>query len=162
MSSKYFETIGAKLVRGRYFSDAEDASEPQVVIINQTLADKYFPGQDPIGRQIGDTTLTPASIKTIIGVVEDVKEGELDSQMWPAEYRPFNQDAATYFHVVARTSQKPEAILSGLSRAIHRVHPDVGTNDEATMQGRINNSMAAYFHRSSAWLVGDSSVWRCY
>jgi hypothetical protein len=56
VSSEYFKTIGAKLVRGHYFSDAEDESKPKVVIINQTLAKKYFPGEDPIGKQIGDTT----------------------------------------------------------------------------------------------------------
>jgi predicted permease len=72
VSSEYFKTIGAKLVRGRYFTDAEDGSKPQVVIINQTLAKKYFPGEDPIGKQIGNTTLTPKSIKTIIGVIEDI------------------------------------------------------------------------------------------
>jgi hypothetical protein len=65
VSSEYFKTIGAKLERGRYFSDAEDESKAQVAIVNQTLAKKYFPGEDPIGKQIGDTTLTPKSIKTI-------------------------------------------------------------------------------------------------
>jgi predicted permease len=154
VSSEYFKTIGAKLVRGRYFSDAEDESKPQVVIVNQTLAKKYFPGEDPIGQQIGDTALTPKSIKTIIGVIEDIKDGTLDSEIWPAEYHPFNQDPGTYFRVVARTSQQPEAVLPALDNAIHRLHPDVGLDGEATMEGRINNSMTAYLHRSSAWLVG--------
>jgi predicted permease len=154
VSSGYFKTIGAKLVRGRYFSDAEEESKPQIVIVNQTLAKKYFPGEDPIGQQIGDTSLTPKSIKTIIGVIEDIKDGTLDSEIWPAEYHPFNQDPNTYFRVVARTSQQPEGVLPSLDRAIHRLHPDVGLDGEATMEGRINNSMTAYLHRSSAWLVG--------
>jgi predicted permease len=154
VSSEYFKTIGAKLVRGRYFTDAEDGSRPQVVIINQTLAKKYFLDEDPIGKQIGDTTLTPKSIKTIIGVIEDIKDGALDSEIWPAQYHPFNQDPNTYFELVARTSQQPEAVLPALGRAIHQLHPDVGSTGEATMEGRINNSMTAYLHRSSAWLVG--------
>jgi predicted permease len=158
VSAEFFETIGAKLVRGRYFSDAEDESKPKVVIINQTLARKYFPGEDPIGKQIGDTSLTPKSIKTIIGVIEDIKDGELDSEIWPAEYHPFNQDPSTYFVLIARTSQKPEAVLPALGRAIHRLHSDLGTEGEATMEGRINNSMTAYLHRSSAWLVGGFAV----
>src|SRR4029077_5648293 len=141
VSSGYFKTIGAKLVRGRYFSDAEDESKPQIVIVNQTLAKKYFPGEDPIGQQIGDTSLTPKSIKTIIGVIEDIKDGTLDSEIWPAEYHPFNQDPNTYFRVVARTSQQPEGVLPSLDHAIHRLHPDVGLDGEATMEGRINNSM---------------------
>jgi predicted permease len=158
VSAKYFETIGAKLVRGRYFSDAEDESKPKVVIINQTLARKYFPGEDPIGRQIGDTSLTPKSIKTIIGVVEDIREGALDSELWPAEYHPFNQDPNTYFTVVVHTWPRPETVLHELASEVHRVHSDLGTEEETTMESRINNSMAVYLHRSSAWLVGGFAI----
>ncbi len=154
VSSDYFRTIGATLLRGRYFSDAEDESQAKVMIINQALAKKYFPGEDPIGKQVGDTSLTPKSIKTIIGVVDDIKEGTLDSDIWPAEYHPFNQDPTTYFAVVVRTSQEPGLVLPVLGRAIHQLHRDLGTSGEATMKGRIDNSMTAYLHRSSAWLVG--------
>jgi predicted permease len=154
VSSKFFQTIGAKLVRGRYFSDAEDASKPKVVVINQTLAQKYFPGEDPIGRQIGDTNLTPKSICTIIGVIEDIRDGALDSGIWPTEYHPFNQDPSAYSVLIARTSQNAEVVLTSLSTAIHQIHPDLGLTGESTMEGRINNSMPAYLHRSSAWLVG--------
>jgi len=158
VSSDFFRTIGAKLVRGRYFSDGEDLSQPKVVIVNQTLANKYFPGEDPIGRQIGDKKLSPKSLKTIIGVVDDIHEGALDSPMWPAEYHPFNQDPGPYFEVVVRTSQKPEAVLPELGRAIHQLHSDVGTMGEATMEGRIADSMTAWLHRSAAWLVGAFAV----
>lgn len=154
VSSKFFQTIGARLLRGRYFSDAEDESRPEVLIVNQTLVKKYFPREDPIGKQIGDTKLSPKSIKTIIGVVDDIREGALDDEIWPAEYHPFNQDPNTYFLVVARTSQKPEAVLPELGRAIEQIHQDVGTSGEATIENLINNSMTAYLHRSSAWLVG--------
>ncbi len=154
VSSEFFQTIGAKLVRGRYFSDAENVSSPKVVVINQTLAQKYFPGEDPIGRQIGDTNLTPKSIWTIIGVIEDIRDGALDSGIWPTEYHPFNQDPSDYFVLIARTSQNAEALLPSLSPAIHQVHPDVGLTGETTMEGTINTSMPAYLHRSSVWLVG--------
>ncbi|HTU44605.1 MAG TPA: ABC transporter permease [Bryobacteraceae bacterium] len=154
VSGKYFQTIGAKLLRGRYFTDDEDKSKPEVVIINNTLARKYFPGEDPIGHQIGDTKLSPKSIKTIIGVVDDIREGELDSDIWPAEYHPFNQDPSDYFFVLARTSQEPQAVLPDLRRAIQRLHGDIGVRDEATMEALINNSETASLHRSSAMLVG--------
>jgi macrolide transport system ATP-binding/permease protein len=158
VSSDFFRTIGAKLFRGRYFSDAEDESQAKVVIINQTLAKKYFPGEDPIGKQIGDTALTPKSIKTIIGVVDDIRESALDGEIWPAEYHPFNQDPSTYFYVIVRTSQAPGAVLPMLGHAIHQLHADLGTDGETTMQGRIDNSMTAYLHRSSAWLVGGFAL----
>jgi len=158
VSSDYFRAIGATLVRGRYFSDAEDESKPRVVVVNQALAKRYFADEDPIGKQIGDTTLTPKSIKTIVGVVRDIKDGTLDSEIWPAEYHPFNQDPSTYFSVIARTSQAPEAVLAALGPAVHQIHSDVGTTGESTMQGRIDNSMTAYLYRSSAWLVGGFAL----
>ncbi|HTA42955.1 MAG TPA: ABC transporter permease [Bryobacteraceae bacterium] len=153
VSSEYFKTIGAKLARGRYFSDAEGPSRPKVVIVNQTLANRYFPGEDPIGRQIGDTSLRPESIFTIIGVVEDIRDGSLDSEIWPAEYHPFNQDPNASFVLIAKTSQKAEALLPVLGPAIHELYPDAGVSGEATMEGRINNSLVAYLHRSAAWLT---------
>jgi macrolide transport system ATP-binding/permease protein len=154
VSSAFFTTLHAKLLRGRYFTEAEDASKPRVVIINQTLAKQYFPGEDPIGKKIGDTDLSPKSITEIVGVVDDVKDGSLDSNIWPAVYYPFNQSSDTYFSVVARTSQSEESILPTLVTAIHEIDPGIGTMDEATMTARINDSPTAYLHRSSAWLVG--------
>jgi predicted permease len=153
VSGEFFQTIGAKLLRGRYFTDAEDKSKPEVVIINNTLARKYFPGEDPIGQQIGDTQLSPKSIKTIIGIVDDIREGELDSGIWPAEYHPFNQDPGNYFFVIARTSQEPQALLPDLRRTIQHLHSDIGVRDGATMEALINNSEAASLHRSSAMIV---------
>lgn len=154
VSSEYFRTIGAKLVRGRFFDDTDDLTRPRVVIVNQRLANRYFPGEDPIGRQMGDTSLSPKSIKTIVGVVEDIREGSLDSEIWPAEYHPYSQDPNSSFTLVARTSHKAEGLLAELGPAVHEVRADVGTRKESTMSGRIDNSMSAYLHRSSAWLVG--------
>jgi predicted permease len=154
VSPDYFTTLQAKLLRGRYFSDAEDASKPPVVIINQALAREYFPGEDPIGEQIGDTNLSPKSIKEIIGVVDDIREGALDSEIWPAEYLPFNQSPHTYFGVVVRTSQAEQSVLPTLGAVIHQIDPDIGTAGEMTMTERIDGDYTTYLHRSSAWLVG--------
>jgi len=154
VSSAYFTTLQAKLLRGRYFTDAEDALKPRVVVINQALARHYFPGEDPIGKQIGDTDLSPKSIKEIIGVVEDIKEGSLDSENWPTEYEPFNQGPDTFFAVVVRTSQAEQSVLPTLGAVIHQIDPDLGTASEQTMTERANDSQTAYLHRSSAWLVG--------
>ena len=142
------------MLRGRYFTEADDATKPLVVIINQTLAKKYFPGEDPIGKKIGDTELKPKSIKEIIGVVEDVHDGALDSEIWPAVYYPINQDTDSFFSLVARTSPAEGTLLPTLVAAVHEIDSGIGTLNEATMTDRINNSPTAYFRRSSAWLVG--------
>jgi predicted permease len=158
VSSAFFSTLQAKLLRGRYFTDAEDPSKPLVVIINQTLAKKYFPGEDPVGKRIGDTELTPKSIKEIIGVVDDVKDGALDSEIWPAVYYPFNQDPDNYFSLVVRTSQPEQSMLPTLVATIHEIDAGLGTMNEMTMTDKINDSPTAYLHRSSAWLVGGFAV----
>jgi macrolide transport system ATP-binding/permease protein len=154
VSSEFFTTLHAKLVRGRYFTDTEDASKPLVVMINQALARKYFPGEDPIGKKLGDTDLSPKSITEIIGIVEDVKDGSLDSEIWPAVYYPFNQNSDTYFSLVVRTSQAEQSLLPTLVATMREIDPGIGTMDVATMADRINDSPTAYLHRSSAWLVG--------
>ena len=154
VSSAYFTTLGAKLLRGRFFTDAEDESKPGVVIINQALARKYFPGEDPIGKKVGDIKLSPKSIKEIIGIVDDIKEGALDSEIWPAEYHPFNQDPGSDYSLIVRTSQSPESMLLTLDQTVRKIDPSIGTVDEASMTQRIHDSPSAYLHRSSAWLVG--------
>jgi macrolide transport system ATP-binding/permease protein len=154
VSSGYFTTLQATLQRGRYFSEADDTSKPGVVLINEMLARQYFSGEDPIGKKIGDSELSPKSMVEIIGVVKDVREGPLDSEIWPAVYYPFNQSTDSYFSLVVRTSQAEQSVLPALIATIHQIDPNLGTTGEATMLGRINDSPSAYLHRSSTWLVG--------
>ncbi len=154
VSSDYFKTLQAKLIQGRFFTDDEDASKPLVVVINKTFAKQYFPGEDPVGRKMGDTELSPKSIREIIGVVDDVREASPDSEIWPAEYTPLNQNTDTYLGLVVRTSQAEKSVLPALSSTVHQIDHGIGVLDEATMLQRINESQTAYLHRSSAWLVG--------
>ena len=154
VSPAFFSTIRAKLVAGRYFTEFDDASKPRVLIINQTLAKKYFPGEDPVGKKIGDTGLSPKSLAEVVGVVEDVRDGSLDADIWPAVYHPAAQDPDTYFNVVVRTPQNEAALLPALVKAVHEVDPGIGTMSEMTMMQKINQSPSAYVHRSAAWLVG--------
>ena len=154
VGAAFFTTIKAKLLRGRFFTDADDKSKPDVIIINKTMATQYFPGEDPIGKKIGDPTLSPKSIKEIVGVVDDIREGSLDSDFWPAIYEPFNQSPRDYFSVTIRTLQAEQSVFSVLVSTIRAIDPNLGIREEATMMQRIHDSSTAYLHRSSAWLVG--------
>jgi predicted permease len=154
VSVNYFETLQAKLLRGRFFNEGDDATKPLVIVINQSLAKKYYPGEDPIGKRIGDTQMTPKSIRTIIGVVDDVRESSLDTETLPAEYQPFKQSSDTYFGVIARTSQDAASVLPAIDAVIRKIDPSIGTDGEITMVQRMNDSQTAYLHRSAAWLVG--------
>jgi len=154
VSSDYFKTIQARLLRGRLLTQQDDATRPRVTVINKAFADKYFPGEDPIGKKYGNGDLAPDSLKEIVGIVDNIRESSLDEDIWPAEYKAHNQDADSFFALVVRTSGDPTPVLTSLSAAVHQVDPGIGTFNELTMQQRINDSQTAYLHRSAAWLVG--------
>jgi predicted permease len=154
VSPGFFNTIRARLLKGRYFAESDDPSKPRVVIINQALARKYFPGEDPIGKKIGDTRGWPDSQRVVVGVVEDIRDGALDDEIWPAVYYPFSQSPDTDFNLVVRTSQAEASLLPVIVAAIREVDPALGTVNEMTMAAKINQSPSAYLHRSAAWLVG--------
>jgi macrolide transport system ATP-binding/permease protein len=154
VSAGYFKTIQARLLRGRLLTEQDDATRPKVTVINKAFADKYFPGEDPIGKKYGNGDLKPDSIKEIVGIVDNIRESSLDEEIWPAEYKAHNQDADSYFALLVHTSGDDKSLLPVLSAAVHQVDPGIGTTDEQTMAQRIGNSPTAYVHRSAAWLVG--------
>jgi len=152
VSSEYFVTLQAKLLRGRMFTDSDDLSKPKVAVINQTLAKKYFPGEDPIGQRFGDTQLDPKSMKEIIGVVDDIREGTLDSDIWPAYYFPFNQNPDINYSIVVRTPQD-EDLIPTVADAIRGIDSRISISSETTMTARVNDAPTVYLRRSAAWLV---------
>jgi macrolide transport system ATP-binding/permease protein len=154
VSSTYFTALHAKLVRGRYFNENEDASKPNVAIANQALVRKYFSSdEDAIGKQLSFVPVATKPIE-IVGVVEDMKEGPLDIATPPVLYFPLNQNPSDSFTVVARTSQSEASVLSAMVAAIHRIDRNIAVHNEITMTEKINTSQTAYLHHSSAWLVG--------
>jgi ABC-type antimicrobial peptide transport system permease subunit len=128
-------------------------TKPHVVVINQTLAKKYFPGEDPIGQRIGDTDLSPESIREIIGIVDDIREGPLDSEIWPAIYRPFNQHPDSEFEVVVRTVPTEQSLITTVSDSIRAIDARINISKQTTMTERVNNAPTVYLRRSSTWLV---------
>ena len=153
ISPDYFKVVQARLISGRFFTDADDPSKPPVVIINRTLANQYFPNEDPIGRTIGDQNLSLQSLRKIVGVVDDIREGGLDEQLRPAVYHPFSQGPDGMFLVV-RTAQDPATMLPALVAAVRQTNPNVGVRNEFTMTEHIGDTPTAYLHRASSWLVG--------
>lgn len=153
ISPDYFRVLQAKLISGRFFTEADDATRAPVVIINRTLARQYFPNEDPLGKTIGDKNLAQSSLAQIVGVVDDVRESGLDEQILPAIYRPFNQSPGTIFLTV-RTRLKPVRMLPVLVAAVHQADPNVGVRNEFTIIEHINDTEISYLHRASAWMAG--------
>ena len=154
VSANYLTTIKATLVRGRFFTDTEDASKSEVVVINQTLAQKFFFGKNPIGQRIADFEGGRPSEREIVGVVADVREGPLDSDIWPAEYFSINETQDSYFSLTVRTRQDAGAMLPLLVSTLHEIDPELGALHEMTMNHQIEDTQTALLHHFSAWLVG--------
>jgi predicted permease len=154
VSPEYFATLRAGMLEGRAFTDRDDATRPKVAIINRALMQKFFPGEDPIGKRIGDISLSPDSMKEIVGVVDDIREGGLNQQIAPAVYYPYAQNADRFFGLIVRANQAEQSTLLMLDAAIHQVDPGLGTYQPMTMAEQIHSSNTAYLHRCAAWMVG--------
>jgi len=153
VSAGYFTTLGARLLRGRYFNDRDDGSRPAVAIINRALARTYFPNQDAVGKQIVEHSTPPTAVE-IVGIVDDIREGPLDAAIPPVLYFPFEQRPDSYFALVARTSQGGEGLLPAMAAMVRKIDAGIVPRGGLTMTERIENSESVYLHRSLAWLAG--------
>jgi predicted permease len=155
ISPAYLQTLKARLVRGRFMAEDDIATKPQVIVINEALAKRYFPGENPIGKKIANDSLDPKSMREIVGVVADVREGGLDEDVWPSEYEAlYQQPSDTFFAVAVRTAQDERSILPTLLSTLHNIDPNLGAYGEITMTDQIATTQSSLLHRFSTWLVG--------
>jgi macrolide transport system ATP-binding/permease protein len=153
VSAGYLTTLKAHLVRGRSLVEGDTAGKPHVVVINDTLAHKFYPNEDPIGKRIGNGDLTPDSMREIVGVVADVHEGALDDEPYPAEYEPIHQYPDNSFAVAVRTVQDEKTVFPILDSTLHQIDSNLGVYGEKTMAQQMDLSQTALVHRFSSWLV---------
>lgn len=119
----YFSTMGIQLIEGRLFSESDGATSQPVLIINETLARIYYPGQSPIGKRMRPGFDDPW--RTIIGVVSDVKNAGLDKPAGTELYFPMTQTDGNFrsAYLVARTQGDPAQMVSALRGAIRELDP---------------------------------------
>lgn len=122
VSAEYLQTIGATLRAGRFLDDSDRAGAPPVVVVNETLARQYWPGESALGQRIDTGTGDGAPLwMTIVGVVADIKERGLDFGEKPAVYVPFTQTTIAFFQpsaVAVRTRVAPLELANSLRRAV--------------------------------------------
>jgi putative ABC transport system permease protein len=118
----YFTTAQIPLMRGRLFSDEDRANTPPVLIINQTMARRFWPDQDPIGKQI--KMLEDDVTGSVIGVVGDTKQFNLRDEPAPQMYGAYSQQPIYFATLVVRTRVDPMSVSEPVRQAIWRVDPD--------------------------------------
>jgi putative ABC transport system permease protein len=140
----YFRTMGISLVRGRSFTDQDKAGTTPVVVVNETLARKHWPGEDAIGKRIRFYgPLERAPWLEIVGVIRDVKH-ELNIPIEPEYYLPLAQDTWTGMVLVARTSVDPASLAPALRQHVWAIDKDQPVFDVKTMQEVRSSSVALY------------------
>jgi len=146
ISPDYFQTMGMQMRAGRSFTSQDGADDPPVVIINETLAHRFFPNENPVGHRL----LMGATPKTIVGVVGDTRNRGLDREVNPEIYAPSMQNqrflAQMNLAVKVSSSQNNSPRLSSLAAAIRKqaqaIEPNEPVSLVVTMDERLSNSVA--------------------
>ena len=123
-SPAYFRTLGTAIVAGREFATRDAADAPLVVVVSETLARRFFPAGQAIGRQLRLVNPDyPADWRTIVGVVRDVRYQGLDDGARPIVYTPFAQTPFLWMYVHVRTAGDPMAMVGSLRASLKAVDP---------------------------------------
>jgi putative ABC transport system permease protein len=144
----YFATMGMKLVKGRAFSRYDNEDAPGVVIINETMAARFFAGEDPVGRRL-DLSGDPKDLREIVGVVGDVRNYGVDAEVKPEVYVPFLQSAPGYLSgmvsamtIAVRSAIEPTALAASLREQVQALDKDQPVSEIRTMEWYLADSMA--------------------
>ncbi len=153
VSPDYFHALGAPLIRGRLFTDADNADAPLVIIVNQTFAKKFWPNEDALGKRIvmGGMSDDPKWI-TIVGIVGDMRHFGLDVDPKPEMYVPFAQSAYFTTIYVVRSNQDPRTLVPAIQREIQAIDPALPLANVRTFENVIGDSVAP--RRLSVVLLG--------
>lgn len=161
VAGDYFQAMGIPLLRGRYFTPADEQGSNRVIIISQAIADEFFAGRDPIGGRIkwGSTRSTDPWM-TVVGVVGNVKQGSLDDKTLPHTYTPVLQSMVPEWrfgtgrsmNIAVRTAGDPVSAATSMRSAIWSIDRQVPVTETRTMEQVISESTAT--RRFNATLVG--------
>lgn len=140
-TASYFAAMGIPLRAGRLFDEHDDANAAAVVLINETMARKFWPGGDAVGKRI-KLSATPERAPWIgvVGVVGDVRHFGLEAAPRPEIYRPYAVNPLGAPVLVIRTRGDAAASVSALAKAIRSVHPDIPAYSQFSMQDLVNRS----------------------
>ncbi|HEX8559750.1 MAG TPA: ABC transporter permease [Pyrinomonadaceae bacterium] len=129
----YFGAMGIPLLRGRNFTDAEQAEARHVVLVSETFAKRYFPGEDPLGKRIRVEMSEEPAPTEIVGVVGDVRYDSLTDEAEPTVYEPHPELTYPFMTLVVRTAGDPAEVTPAVRRELAQIDPDQPVADVRTM-----------------------------
>jgi putative ABC transport system permease protein len=141
----YFRTLGIPLLEGRTFTERDDAKANQVVIVNRAFADKFFPGENVVGKRIqpgASNRSGETPMREIVGVVGNARQSPLGSGPEPIYYFPYRQLVWFVPPVVIRTSLPAVTMESAVRSAVASIDPEIPIHDLATMEDILSEGVA--------------------
>ena len=141
-SAGYFEALGIAILQGRNFSPQDNAQGPPTVIINQEMARRYWPGQNPVGLRMRINNFNEP-LRRIVGVAASVRHFKLDSQARPEMYVPYQQSPARSYTLVVRASGPPRPLLDALRREVAALDRDLPLYQVAAMEDLVGRSVTS-------------------
>jgi putative ABC transport system permease protein len=150
-SASYFSALGIRLVRGRLYTREEESfTAPPVLVINETLARKFFPNDDPIGKHITlgighDTAQNGTNVTTkgeIVGIVADAKLLDLATPVFPDVYVPFGVLPLNDMNFFVRSAAPTSSVTAAIRSAMHEIDPEMPVYDVNTMDEMVSQSVA--------------------
>ena len=142
VGDEYFETLGIPLRQGRAFDEHDRAGAPNVVIINRRLADRFFPNEDPLGKQLRLGGAASRWILTIVGVSGNVNYRSLDTADEITLYVPHRQFAASDMSLIVRCSGDPMALAPAVQQQVWELNRDMAPTRIKTMEQLLSESVA--------------------
>ena len=141
VSSGYFRVTGSPIVRGRGFTDADDAAAQKVVVINEGAAKAWFPDRDAIGQRLGFGRPDRSRDREIVGIVRDGKYDSLRETAPINVYSPRRQNDTTRIALLVRATGNPARMIPDIRRVVASVAPSVPIEDLNTMETIVDESL---------------------
>jgi len=142
VTQDYFKLLGLPILNGRDFRSTDIRNAPNVAVINQALADRYFPGANPIGKKLWmDGRQRPST--EIVGLVANGRTADLTQTAAPEIYLSLWQASAFSKHLVVRTAADPRSFMAVVQRELHSVDPTVAVENVKTLEQIRGDSLAS-------------------
>lgn len=139
VSAGFFETLGIPLLAGRGIQASDDQDALPVAVVSRSMAERFWPGQDPLGRRFRAGS-ADAPLLTVIGVCGDVIHHWFARRNYPTFYQPYLQAPSAYMMFAVRVQGEPEALGVGVRKAVAAVDPDQPAHDVMSMRRAISRS----------------------
>jgi predicted permease len=140
-SEDFFQTVGVPLVRGRDFTAADKEGSTPVMIVNETMAQQFFPGTDALGKLVVTAFDSKDMPRQIVGIIHDMHDRGLRTKSIATVYIPYEQFTQAYGAIALRTNLPPETVFPEIRRRISQIDSTVALNHFTTIKARLYKTL---------------------